>query len=388
MAVDRRTLLCHATLLAATTLAACAPRAGVEQSRNVGDLFFIGTHGTQVHATRLDPRSGEMTTIGPVADVPNPTWAVRHPDLPVLYVASQLGGDGKSEGSVVAFRIDPETGALARTGEAKAGGGGTTHLWFDTASRTLLAANYASGSVASIAVHADGSLGERVSLVQATGTGPHRRQASPHAHGVAVDPSGRFALVADLGADRIFVYPLARRTHALADGSGPARHLALPPGTGPRHFAFHPNGRFVYLLGELTAEIFTLRWDAASGTLSQVQALSTDAPGFAGNRSVAEVAVSRDGRFVYASNRGDSAIVVHAIDPRTGTLRQIQRIPSGGATPWSFAIHPGGRWMIVANEKSDRLNLFRIDPSTGTLSDTGKTLPIPKPVSVTFAGTR
>ena len=367
-------------------LGAAATLAGAAHAQNAdkGDLFFIGSRATQLSAARIDPATGELSLIGTVAEAGRPSWSVRHPTLPVLYVTNEVG-DATTPGTVLAYRIDPATGALTKTGEVSAGGAGTTHLWFDARSNTLVAANYTGGSVATIAVRADGTLGERVSLIQHSGAGPHRRQTSPHAHGVAVDPSGRYVLAADLGVDKLFVYPLDPRTHGLSEKGN---HLSLPAGSGPRHFAFHPNGRTVYLLGELTADIFTLRWDARRGQLTQIQQLSTDAPGFAGNKSVAEVAVSRDGRFVYVSNRGDNSIVVHAVDQRTGALRQIQRIAAGGTTPWAFTLHRSGRWMLVANTNSDRVNLLAVDPRTGLLTDTGKSLTAPKPVSVTFDRTR
>ena len=377
----RRQLARLVILGAAATLTGTSAHA---QSADAGDLFFVGSRATQLSAARIDPATGDLTLIGTVAEAGRPSWSVRHPTLPVLYVTNEVG-DATTPGTVLAYRIDPATGALAKTGEVSAGGAGTTHLWFDARSNTLVAANYTGGSVASIAVNKDGSLGERVSLIQHDGSGPHRRQTSPHAHGVAVDPSGRYVLAADLGVDKLFVYPLDPRTHKLSEKGN---HLSLPAGSGPRHFAFHPNGRTVYLLGELSAEVFTLRWDARRGALTRIQQLSTDAPGFDGNKSVAEVAVSHNGRFVYVSNRGDNMIVVHAADPRTGTLRQIQRIAAGGTTPWAFTLHRSGRWMLVANTNSDRVNLLAVDQRTGLLTDTGKSLSVPKPVSVTFDRTR
>jgi 6-phosphogluconolactonase len=374
--IDRRTLLGGA-LPVALTLAGCAPRAA--RTRPPGDLFFIGSNGTTLHAARLDARAGELRMIGPVATLSKPTWALLHPRLPMLYVADQ-----GAAGQVVAFRIDLASGGLTRAGAAPAGGG-TTHLAIDPRGRALLAANYAEGSVASIAIGPDGFPGGRISTIAASGSGPHRRQASPHAHGVMLDPSGRFALVADLGTDRLFVYRFDPRTGALADDDV-ARHLILPSGSGPRHFAFHPNGRIIYLLGELTADIFAIRWDARAGRATLFQTLSANAPGFTGASTVSEVVISRDGRFAYVANRGDSTIVVHAIDPRDFTLRPIQRIASGGNYPWDFRIHAGGRWMIVANERSDLLTLLAIDPRNGMLTATGKSLAVPKPVNITFAG--
>jgi 6-phosphogluconolactonase len=385
MAMIRRKLLGAAALLVAAGVAGCATTHG--PAAPASEIFYIGNQGSQLLAARLETRAGTMALIGPVADVPRPTWTAPHPSLPVLYVASQ--GDGKSNGSVSSFRIDAASGALTRTGQADAGGPGTTHLWVDAPSRAIVAANYAGGSTATFALGGDGAIGARVSLRKETGKGPHPRQASPHAHGAAVDPAGRYALVADLGLDKLFVYRFDRANHALLpDDPLQPRHFSAPPGTGPRHFVFDPKGRFVYLLGELTADLHVLRWDAGRGTLTPVQTLSLDAPGFAGTKSAAEIAISRDGRFVYASNRGDSTIGVYAADPRAGTLSLVQRMASGGEFPWGFAIHPGGRWMIVANQRSENLALFAVDPASGRLSDTGQRLAVPKPVNISFAGPR
>lgn len=345
------------------------------------DLFFIGMHGADIHAARFDPATGAMAMIGPVAQTIRPTWAVRHPFKPILYVSNEGGDDG----TVLAYAIDRATGTLAKIGEVRAGGGGTTYIWFDRPSMTLLAANYGGGSVAAMPVLRDGSLSERVSLIHDVGTGPHRRQTAPHAHAVVIDPGGRFALVPDLGADRVFVYPFDRKTHRLnEDPPAAACHFAVAPGSGPRHLTFHPRGRTAYLVAELTAEIIVLSWDTAHGRLTEIQKLPTYDPAATTTRSAAEVVVSPDGRFLYVSNRGDGNLLAYAIDPRSGKLTEIQRLSSGGQIPWTLNIHKSGRWMLVAHERSDRIDVFAIDPRSGQLTPTGKSLATPKPVSITF----
>ncbi len=366
----RIALICCAAL----AISACTPRAA---TRDGGDLFFIGSNGTTLSAARIDPRSGVMQLIGPVAQAGKPTWTVADRAGSRLYATDQAAG------TALAFKVDPATGALAPFGSAPADAG-VTHLWHDTRSRTLLTANYGAGSVASIAVNPDGSLGERVSLIAAKGSGPHRRQASAHAHGVALDPSGRFALVADLGSDRLYIFPFNSATRRLTDPGASANHLILPPSSGPRHFAFHPDGKNFFLLGELTAQVFVCRWDAKSGSAKVVQTLSANAPGFTGASTVSEIVVSRDGRFAYVGNRGDATIVAFAVDPRTRHLTEIQRIASGGDYPWDLRIHPNGRWMIVANERSSNLAAFAVDPKTGRLAATGQRLETPRPVNISF----
>jgi 6-phosphogluconolactonase len=202
---------------------------------------------------------------------------------------------------------------------------------------------------------------------------------------VVVDPSGRYALVPDLGADRVFIYHFDRTTHALSAGNGAeARAFVAPAGSGPRHLAFGADGRFVYLINELTAEIMTLRWNAATGQLALVQTLATSRAEFDGVKSGAEVAVSRDGRFVYVENRGENTLVVYRVDAESGALSLLQRIGSGGERPWGFAIHPSGKWMLVANQRSGNVTVFRIDPASGLLASTGEAVDLPAPVSLTF----
>jgi 6-phosphogluconolactonase len=346
------------------------------------DLVYVGTQGKQLSAMRFDPSEGKLAMIGPVAEGLRPTWTVAHPKLPVLYAVND---ENTQEGSVTAFAVNRETGALNKMNQVTTGGNGATYLWFDAPSSTLLAANFAGGSASSIAVNPDGSVGARVSTIKATGSGPHRRQASPHAHSVAIDPSGRYALVPDLGADRVFVYEFNRATHALSpdDAATPRSYIAAA-GSGPRHLAFGTDERYVYLLNELTAEIITLRWDPQQGRLTQVQTQQISSPEFSGTRSGAEVAVSGDGRFVYVGDRGEGTLVVYEAHPDTGELKLVQRISTGGETPWGFAIHPSGKWLLIAHQRSGEVNVFGIDPATGKVADTGQSVATPTPVSITF----
>jgi 6-phosphogluconolactonase len=340
------------------------------------ELVYVGTQGSELHALRFDPGSGALTAIGPVAQGARSTWTIAHPRLPILYAVDD---DNARPGRVIAHAIDRATGALTVTGEVSAGGNGTTYLSLDASARTLLAANFASGSVSSIALNQDGRLGALVSTQVETGSGPHRRQASAHAHSAVVDPSGRFVLVPDLGADCVFVYAFDRATRVLA----PHGAFAVPPGSGPRHLAFGNQGRFAYLVNELTAQLMMLRWDEHQGSLALVQGLAMNDAAFTGQPSGAEVTVSADGRFVYAANRGNNALLVYRVDAATGSLSEIQRVPSGGQAPWSFTLHTSGRWLLVAHQKSGAVNVFGIDPASGLLADTGKTVAVPAAVSVT-----
>jgi 6-phosphogluconolactonase len=351
-----------------------------------GEILYIGTHGSGdghgIFAARLDPRTGRLSSLGLAAQVDRPTWLAVNPRVPVLYAVSEVGNDGTAEASVHSFKIAPTTGALEPLDTVGSGGGGATHLAVDGALQTVFVANYGAGNISALPLRADGGL-EAVSSTQADyGTGPTNRQRSPHPHGLAVDPSHRYVLAADLGADRVFVYRIDQAAKTLAPAPHPFE--ALPPGSGPRHIIFLPDGKFAFLNAELTAQVRSFAWDAKAGRLRPLQTLSTTAPNYGGDRSAAEIVASRDSRFLYVSNRGEDSLVAYAIHRRTGMLREIQRLPAGGKSPIGVAIDPSNRWMIVANEGANALSVFKVDPASGKLTATSETLPAPAPVHITF----
>lgn len=360
---------------------------GAQAQKPNGQLVYIGMHGDKITAARFDSAKGTLESIGPVAGNARPTWGLRLPGQPVIFFNEEAGNGGDAQGGVQAYRVNTATGALDKISDVRAGGGGTTHLWYDAPSRTMLVANYGGGSLATIPVGADGTLGAVASLTKFIGSGPHKRQGSPHAHGVSVDPSGKWALVSDLGSDRVWVLPFDRKTGKVGayDATSP-QHYVAPFGTGPRHMAWSPVRPVLYVADELTADVDTLAWDAAKGRLTLVQSLSTNADGFKGEASASEVAVSRDGRFVYVANRGDSMVVVHKVDPKTGALTRIQRQPSGGSLPWHITLDGTGRWLLAANRDSNRVNVLAVNPATGMLSDSGHSLETKQPVHVLMSG--
>lgn len=382
---SRRTVLAAITASTAAAVPLLPAVSADAAPRRSEDLLYIGTWGqNQLHAVRFDPVRGTMTALGSMADVSS-NWVAAHPTRPVLYVAG-----GEQGGFIRVFHIEDASGALRQTGEIEtqavpAGSGGLSYIGLTEDADTLLVADFATGSAVTVPVGAHGGLGAVASRVQDTGSGPNPRQAGPHTHHVVIDPSRRFALVADFGADRIFVHRYDRATHRISANTpaGPGSY-ATAAGSGPRRLVFHPSGRTVYLLNELTADLQVLHWDARVGTLTPRQLLTTNAPGHTGTTSAAELAISRDGRHVYSSNRGDNSLVVFAVDPRTRLLTEAQRLPCGGVTPWSFALHPGGRWLFVANEASGSVNLFGVDPTSGRLTDTGTSVAVPYPDCVTF----
>lgn len=344
---------------------------------------YFGTRSTEagqgIVAARFDAKSGRLSSIGRVAELTKPAWLLAHPTLPVLYSVSEPSGGSR----VFAFNRDPATGKLTPINSVVSGGGGATHLTFDAAAKALFVAHYGTGHVSWLPTADDGRLGIPNSVQSGYGTGPNQeRQTSPHAHGVVVDPSGRFVLAADLGADRIFVYGFDPATRQLVPAPEP--FASASPGSGPRHLVFHPSGQFLFLVTEMAAEVVSYRWDAGQVRLRHIQTLAMDEPAFKEQKSAAHIAISRDGRYVYASNRGANSIAVFGVNAKDGTMRLVQRISSQGKTPWDFSLDPTGRWMLVANTNSNSIVVFAVDPETGELTATQETMSVTLPSNVTF----
>lgn len=350
------------------------------------ETLYIGTQGTGdghgIFAAQFDPRDGALVLTGLAATIARPTWLLPHPRLPLLYAVSDPGADSPAPHRIVTYRSDAATGALREIASTASGGRGPTHLDFHRASSTLFVANYVTATPAALPVAADGTPGEPSSTQTNYGTGPNRRQTAPHAHGVAFDTGARVLLVPDLGADRMFLYRFATRQRSLAPNV--QTFVQLPAGSGPRHVAVHPGGRFVYLITELRPAIDVFRWSASRDRLEPVETIATMPDDAEEKNKGAEIAVSADGRFLYSSHRGEDFLLVHAIDRSTGKLRELQRIPSGGHLPWHFTIHPGGRWMLVANQGTGSIAVFKRDPRTGLLAATSNRVEVGRPTNVTF----
>ena len=349
----------------------------------VGTYTDGGSRG--IYRFEMDPVSGALT--GPLlaGESENPSFLALHPGGRVLYAVNELGSFGGAKtGAVSAFAIDAATGSLTRLDQQPSGGADPCHLVVDRDGRNLLVANYSGGSVALLPLDAEGRLRPASAVRQQVGTGPDReRQEASHAHGVVLDPAERFALAADLGADRIFVYRYGAAAGSL-EPNDPAAAL-LEPGSGPRHLSWHRSGTVLYALNELRSTVTALRFDAARGVLEPLQTVTMLPAGFSGRNKAAEIAVSPDGRFLYASNRGDDSLALFGIDAASGTLVPAGHFPTGGRSPRHFAIDPSGRWLLAANQDSDSITLFRLDAATGRPERFGRPLAIGRPVCILFA---
>ena len=340
-----------------------------------------------IYAARLDTKTGHLTGLGLQATLDRATWLVTNPGLPVIYAVANGPNGMAGESEMHAFAVDTASGKLRELNKVGTGGRDATHVAIDGVDKAVFIANHGSGDVTTLPLKADGSLGTVASDQKTTGTGPHRRQSMPQPHGIAVHPGHGFVAMADFGADRLYLFKVDRATAALSPTAIPFE--PMPMGSGPRHLAFRPDGKFLYVNSELSAELFTFAFDAKSGTVHQLQRFSPYPANYAGTqeKSSAESAISRDGRYLYISLRGDqNSLIVYAIDPKDGTLKEIQRLSCEGKSPWSFGIDPSGNWMLVTNVDSSAVAVFRVDRASGKLTYSGESLSVPQAIAVTFLG--
>ena len=351
-------------------------------------LVYIGTYtggkSKGIYVSRFDPATGRLTPPELAAETPSPSFLAIHPAKRCLYAvgeATQLGG--KPVGAVSAFKLDAHTGQLTFLNQAPSGGGGPCHLAVDRTGKCVLVANYGSGSIAALPIRADGSLADPATTIQHQGSSVNpQRQAGPHAHFITADPRNRFALTCDLGLDQVLVYRLDPAKSSLVANTPP--FAAVKPGSGPRHLAFDPSGRFMFLINEMGSTLTVFAYDAKRGALSEWQTISTLPEGFTGNSTCAEVQVHPSGKFVYGSNRGDDSITVFSFDEASGKLKCLEHQPTQGKTPRHFALDPAGHWLLAENQDSDSIAVFRVDAKTGRLSPTGQTVSVGAPVCAVF----
>jgi 6-phosphogluconolactonase (cycloisomerase 2 family) len=325
----------------------------------------------------MDESSGGLEAVQVQRGVANPSFLALAPDGRFLFCVN--GGDANGAS---AFAIESASGTLTAINRQEIGSKNPAHICVAPDGRYVLTANYSGGTVSVLPIEADGRLDQPTQVLRHAGpTGPNpRRQDMPHPHMVVFDPSGRFVLVNDLGLDRTFVYRLEKGQLVANDPPfGRAR-----AGAGPRHAAFHPGGRFVYVINELDSTLAAFAWDAQRGTLEEVDHASTLPEGFSGQSTTAQVVVAPSGEFVYGSNRGHDSIAIFAIDQATGHLTQRGHVPTQGRTPRNFNIDPAGRFLYAANQDSDSLVGFRIDDRTGGLEPTGQVVRVGSPSCVVF----
>jgi len=349
-------------------------------------LVYVGTYtgkGSEgIYAYRFDPATGETRSVGLVAATDNPSFLAVDPKARFLYAVNELDTfRNEPTGALSVFAVDRESGALKLLQQVSSLGAGPAHVFLDTSGRYLMVANYNGGNVATFPIGNDGLLGRHSAFVQDVGSSVNpERQAGPHAHSIQVTNDNRLVIAADLGLDKLLVYRFDANTGSLTPAS--PEFVTVDPGAGPRHVAFAPSGKFVYVVNEMASTVTAFEYKADPGTLHRFQTVPTLPRDFAGTNTAAEIAVDAKGRFLYVSNRGNDSIAVFRIDPDNGTLKSPEWVSSGGKTPRNFVIDPTGAWLFAANQDSNNIELLRIDQRSGRLTPTNRSLKVVSPVCV------
>ncbi len=347
--------------------------------------FLIGGYADGIYLSELDLSTGSMKIPRRVAEVHAPAFLALHPKLPIIYSVTETSrSDSKHPPMITSFEWNSSESQLKILNRETIDGDAPCYVSTDDEGRFAFVANYSSGSIMVYPLASDGALQAVASTVQhPEHRGPNKqRQEGPHAHSILMDPSNQWVCVADLGLDQVRVYALDR-----ADGKlTPAEHSAfeLPPGSGPRHLAFHPSGRWAYVINELTSTLTTASFDPGSGEMKEVQTVTTILGPVPAGNSTAEVLVHPSGRFIYGSNRVHDSIAVFHFDEQTGKTTLVQNQPTGGKIPRNFRIDPSGRYLLAENQLSGTIRSFRIDLEDGTLTDTWHSIEIPSPACIKF----
>ena len=347
--------------------------------------LFVGTYtrlgSLGIYTCELDAKTGAVEQIAVTGGIEEPSFLAIDPTGDHLYAVSEAANGG-GEGGVHAYSI-AGNGSLTFLNKRSTGGAGPCHLAVDATDSHLIVANYAGGSVCMLPISADGRLEERCHFIQHAGSSVNvERQAEAHAHSVTIDPTNSRAYVCDLGMDQVLVYRIDRERQRLELDE--ALTVQAEPGHGPSHFDFHPSGDYCYVLNEIGSTVAVYDHEGQSGRLTGKQLVSTLPDGWEGFNGTADIHVSLDGRFLYASNRGHDSIALFAIDPGTGGLTALGHESTRGKNPRNFAISPDGKFLLAENSNSANIVTFAVDAETGQLEFTGNEIEIPGPVCIKF----
>jgi 6-phosphogluconolactonase len=337
-------------------------------------------HADGISVFQFDPESGDMAHMQTVAGILSPSFLAADPSWRHLYSVNEW-----DDGTVTAFARDPISGKLIELNRERTHGDAPCYVSLDSTARYLLVTNYAGETVVVLPIAEDGRVKPASCAVRHSGLSIHPdRQERPHPHMIAPAPDGRFVLVTDLGTDQILTYEIETETGQLVPNrQGPA-FASAEPGAGPRHFAFAPNGRAVYVINELASNLTVYDYKPENGELNARQTVSSLPSDFSGENTCAHVVVSSDGRFIYGSNRGHDSIAIWAVENASGEVRLVGNESSRGRSPRNFAIDPSWKWLLAANEKSDTIVTFRRDSASGLLTATGQVTETPSPVAILF----
>lgn len=357
--------------------------AGCAEQPQQKEIFYVGTFSEEgLFVLEFDREERSFGQVQRVDDKPGPNFQAIHPNGAVLYSVSSEGvGDDDQSGSVAAYSINRQTGELSLLNMQPSQGRGPCHVSVDPLGRFIFVSNYGAGNLAVYPLREDGSIGEAVDVAQHEGSSVHRRQANPHMHSTIPSPDGRFIYASDLGIDRIMIYAVDQQTGALSPAETP--YAALEPGSGPRHYTIHPNGNFAYSVDELSNTVAGFSVDRQTGALDPIQRIGMLPDGYEEESYAADIHISPDGRFLYATNRGHDSLAIFSLDSDTGLLELIGHEPTRGGHPRNFAIDSHGEFIFMTNRDNDNLVLFERDRETGLLTYTGVEVEIPRAICVT-----
>ena len=345
----------------------------------VGTYTSAGSEGVYVYD--FNTANGE-TKLRDVAKISNPSYLAISPNGKNVFAVSEVANEKSKGGKIVSFAFDKATGKLTEINKQPSNGSNPCYVTADKSGKWVITGNYSSGTLAVLPVSASGTLDSAVATIAQQGSSVNTdRQNESHVHATVLSPDEKYLYVPDLGTDKIMVYRFNKKTGSLTPAITP--FVMTKPGSGPRHFTFHPNKKYAYLVEELTGGISAYRYDKKNGDLALLQNISTLPPDFMGYPGSADIHVSPDGKFLYASNRGASnTIAIFSIDKKSGGLVAIGHQPVLGKTPRNFNFDPGGNFLLVANQDSNEIVLFNINKQTGLLKDSGKSIQVSKPVCI------
>jgi 6-phosphogluconolactonase len=348
-----------------------------QKAQNNDYHLIVGTYTSGksegIYVYKFNVKTGEFIAESIAKGIKNPSFLTVSPDSKFVYSVGETDGGG----GVHAFSFDKKTGGLTKINAQSAKGDNPCHITIDKTGKTVIAGNYSGGNLSVFSVQANGGLAEASQTLQHEGKGTNTtRQEKAHVHSVNIAPNNIDVFVPDLGIDKIVTYSLDNKTGKLTLGKIP--FTKVQDGSGPRHFTFHPNGKYGYVIQELSGQVTAFNYK--NGSLTALQTISAFPPDYKGEFSCADIHISPDGKFLYGSNRGNNSLVIYSIDAKTGQLTFITNQSVLGKKPRNFMIDPTGNFVLVANQESDNIVIFKRDAKTGLLTATGKEIAVPNPV--------
>ncbi|HMO60907.1 MAG TPA: lactonase family protein [Ferruginibacter sp.] len=341
---------------------------------------YTGGKSEGIYVYQFNPKNGKSKLLGSTT-ISNPSFIAVSPDKNYVYAVTEDANSNNNGGGVAAFRFDKKNGKLQPLNQTLSRGNHPCYVACDATGKWLFAGNYSSGNFSVFPLLQDGSIGTVQQTIQHRGSGPNtERQEAPHVHGLFLNAANTRLYVPDLGIDKVMLYHFDAVSGALTTAQPP--HIPLPGGSGPRHLSIHPSGKYVYVAAELTAAVAVFAL-TEKNDYKFLQTISAVPENYTGSLSAADIHVSPDGKYLYASCRGEAnSIAIYTINPYTGVLAIAGHQPALGIKPRNFNFDPSGNFLLVANQDSNSIVVFKIDHSTGLLTDTGNRIEIPNPACI------